>query len=143
MHEMRESTSRPRATRPREPELGLGELIGRTGHDVADLLRCEVELARLELSEEARAAVRASAVLAAGGVLGFLALLLLLFAAAWGLAEVMAPGFAFLVVGAAVAVLASILIWAGRRRAARLDPAPHQTATTLKEDVRWARQQLT
>jgi len=126
----------------REPLLGFGELLARTGRDLAELVRCEVELARLEIAEEARDIARASAVLIAGAIAAFLALLLLLFAAAWGLAEVMAPGFAFLLVGGVVAILAVVLILAGRTRLARIDPVPQQTTTTLKEDARWARQQL-
>jgi len=131
-----------RVVTKREPQLGIGELLARTGRDLADLLRCEVELARLEITEEARSFARASAVLVAGAVAAFLALLLLLFAAAWGLAEVMAPGFAFLIVGAVVAVVATILILAGRARLTKIDPVPRQTTTTLEEDARWARQQL-
>ena len=129
-------------TTKRDPQLGIGEVLARTGRDLAELLRCVVELARLEITEEARGFARASAVLVAGAVAAFLALLLLLFAAAWGLAEVMAPGFAFLIVAGVVGVLATAMLVIGRRRIARIDPVPQQTATTLKEGARWARQQL-
>jgi len=126
----------------REPQLGIGELLARTGRELADLLRCEVELARIELTEEARATAKASVVLIVGAIAAVLAVLLLLFAAAWGLAEGMAPGWAFLIVGALTAVGATLLVLAGRQRLAQVDLVPRQTTTTLKEDARWASQQL-
>jgi len=96
----------------------------------------------MEMGDEAKPAARASAVLAAGACAAFFAVMLLLFAAAWGLAEVMPTGFAFLIVGVVTGIVAYIAINAGRRRLAAVDPVPHQTATTLEEDARWARQQL-
>jgi len=129
-------------TRAPDADAGLGELLGRTGRDLAELMRCEVELARLELVDEAKDAARASAVLAGGGLLACFALLLLLFAASWGLAEIMPTGVAFLIVAVVTAAVAAALVAMGRRRLARVDTVPRETANTLKEDARWARQQL-
>jgi len=126
----------------RDPDVGLGQLLGRTGRDLADLMRCEVELARLELVDEAKQAGRASALLVVGGVFGAFALLLALFAAAWGLDEVMPTGFAFLIVAIVTAVVAAVLISVGRKRLARIETVPRNTAATLKEDAEWARQQM-
>jgi len=64
---------------------------------------------------------------------------LLSFAAAWLLAELMPVGLAFLIVGV---VYAAVALWAGlraRERARDIDPVPEQTVQTLKEDVRWVK----
>ena len=76
----------------------------------------------------------------AAGVLGHLALLLVLFAAAWGLATVMPTGVAFLIVAVVVAIVAAVLFAAGRTRMKEATPVAPQTVDTLQEDARWARQ---
>ena len=118
----------------------LGELISATTQDLSELLRAEVELAKLELKEEATTAAKAGGMIAAAGVLGHLALLLALFAAAWGLAAVMPTGFAFLIVAVVVGVVAAVVFSVGRNRMKTATPVAPETARTLKEDVRWAKQ---
>ena len=121
-------------------EPSLAELLTRTTQDLAGLLRNEVELAKVELKEEATIAARAGAMLGAAGVLGHLALLLGLFAAAWGLATVMPTGFAFLIVAVVVGIVAAVLFVIGRNRLKDATPVAPKTAETLKEDVEWAKQ---
>ena len=121
-------------------EKSLGELISATTQDLSELLRAEVELAKLELKEEATTAAKAGGMIGAAGVLGHLALLLALFAAAWGLAAVMPTGFAFLIVAVVVGVVAAVVFSVGRNRMKAATPVAPETARTLKEDVQWARQ---
>ena len=118
----------------------LGELLSATTHDFSQLVRAEIDLAKLELKEEATTAARAGAMIAGAGVLGHLALLLALFAAAWGLATVMPTGVAFLIVAVVVAIVAAVLFVAGRNRMKEATPVAPQTVDTLQEDARWARQ---
>ena len=120
-------------------EPSIGELFGELTHEFGQLVRSEMELARVELKEEAGRAGKAGAMLGGAAAAGYLALVLLAFAAAWGLAEVIEPGWAFLVVGAVAAVLAVT----GRNRLREVSPVPDQTVETLKEDARWARAQVT
>jgi uncharacterized membrane protein YqjE len=124
-------------------EPSLGELFGELTHEFGQLVRSEMELARVELKEEAGRAGRAGAMLGAAAAAGYLALALLAFAAAWGLAEVIEPGWAFLVVGLAVGAVAAVLAVTGRNRLREVSPLPDQTVETLKEDARWARAQVT
>jgi len=125
---------------PGEPEPSLGQLLTATTQDLSELLRAEVELAKLELKNEAATAAKAGAMLGAAGVLGHLTLLLLLFAAAWGLAVVMPTGFAFLIVAVVVGIVAFVVYTVGRNRMKAATPIAPQTARTLKEDVQWAKQ---
>ena len=125
---------------PGDPEPSLGQLLTATTQDLSELLRAEVELAKLELKEEATTAAKAGGMLGAAGVLGHLALLLLVFAAAWGLAAVMPTGLAFLIVAVIVGLVAFVVFTMGRNRMKAATPIAPQTARTLKEDVQWAKQ---
>ena len=51
-------------------------------------------------------------------------------------------GVAFLIVGAVYAVAAAVLVPKGKERLSRVRPVPEKTAETVREDVRWAREQM-
>lgn len=123
-------------------EPSLGELFGSLTHDMSSLVRSELELAKVELKEEAGKAGKAAGMLTGGALAGYLAVTLLAFAAAWGLAEVIDAGFAFLVVGLVVGAVAAVLATQGRARMKTVNPVPEQTVATLEEDARWARAQV-
>lgn len=120
----------------------LGDLLSQLTSDLSRLVRQELELAKAEVRQEATTAAKAGAMLGAGAVAAYLALLLVSFAAAWGLAEIMAPGFAFLIVGVVHAAVAAVLVMAGRKRLADVDPVPQQTVDTVKEDAQWAKNRM-
>jgi uncharacterized membrane protein YqjE len=128
-------------TRPREPEASLGELLGRLTHDFGDLVSTQVELAKVEIKEDVKQAGKGAGMLGGAAFAGYLALLLLSFAAVYGLDEVMPLALAFLVVGLAYAVAAAVLFLQGRNRLGAVKPPAEQTVQSLKEDVAWARQQ--
>jgi hypothetical protein len=106
------------------------------------LISKEMALAKLEVKEEVSKASKAGVLLAATGVAGLFGLLLVSFAAAWGLAAVIPTGFAFLIVGIVYLVAAGVLLGKGRKQLAELSPAPEQTLATLKEDVQVAKAAL-
>ena len=119
----------------------VGELLSQLGHQMGELVGKEMQLARAELRDELTKGVKATASLSGAAVVGLVALVFLSSAAAWGLAEVIAPGWAFLIVGAAQLAVAGGLALIGRRQVAAIDPVPHQTLESLKEDARWAKNQ--
>lgn len=120
----------------------LGELFGNLTNDLSDLMRSEMELAKVEMKEEAAKAGKAAGMLGGGALAAYLALTLLAFAAAWGLAEVVDAGWAFLIVGVVVGAIAAALALTGKKRLDTVEPMPEQTMETLKEDARWARAQV-
>jgi hypothetical protein len=120
-------------------ERSLGELLSAMTSDVSLLVRKELELAKAETKDELRTAGRAAGAMGAAAFVGYLAVLMLSFAAAWGLSEVMAAGWAFLIVGVVYAVIGAVLFVQARARAREISPVPQQTVETLKEDVEWAR----
>ncbi len=124
------------------PEPSLGELFSSLTNDLSQLVRSEMELARVEIREEAGKAGKAAGMLGGGAVAALVALILLTSAAAWGLAEVVDAGWAFLIVGVVIGAVAAVLAMSGRRKLAEVRPVPDQTVDTLKEDARWARAQV-
>jgi Flp pilus assembly protein TadB len=126
---------------PRE-EQSLGTLLGEVARDASELLRKEVELAKEELREEARKASKAGAKLGTAGLMGYLAIFLASFAAAWGLAEVIPAGWAFLIVAVVYAIVGAVLFILGRKQLREVSPMPRQTKETLKEDASWVREQM-
>jgi uncharacterized membrane protein YqjE len=120
----------------------LGELFGTLTSDLSELVRSEMELARVEIREEAATAGRAAGLLGAGGLIAYLGLGLMAMAAAWGLAEVVDAGWAFLIVGLVIAAIGVVVLMKGRDRLREVRPVPEETVETLKEDARWARAQV-
>jgi uncharacterized membrane protein YqjE len=131
-----------RASPRYEPEESVGELIGKVASDIGALLSSELELAKVELREEAQRVGRAALLLSAGVVVAWFAALLLSFAAAWALGELLdSPALGFLIIGAIDAVVAGVLIVQGRNRMRDVHPVPEATLATIKEDIQWLKQQ--
>jgi hypothetical protein len=111
----------------------VGELIGEVAQDLSTLMRQELALAKAEVKEEAVKAGQAAGMLGAAGFAGYMVLLFASVAAWWGLAEVMAKGWAALVVTAIWAVIGAVLFLAGRRRFREVNPKPERTTETVRE----------
>jgi uncharacterized membrane protein YqjE len=129
-------------TKPKQPDKSLGDLFGELSGEFTDLMRTQIELAKVEVRGEARKAGRTAGMFGGAAVAGYMALLLVSFAAAWGLANVMNEGWAFLIVGVVYAIVAYVLYLRGRDRAKQMNVVPEQTVDSVKEDVQWARQKL-
>jgi hypothetical protein len=122
-----------------DDDRSLGDLLKTLTGDVQHLVRAELELARVETRDEITKAKDAGVRFGIAAATGVLAAILLSFAAAWLLAELMPVGLAFLLVGAVYAGLACWAALQARDKAREIDPIPEQTVQTLKEDVQWAR----
>jgi len=125
----------------RAPETSLGELFGNLSSDMSALMRDEINLAKVELKDEIRDAGKAGGMFGAAALAGYMTVVLLSFAAAWGLAEVMAAGWAFLIVAVVWGIAGAVLYLQGRDRLKQVDLKPQQTVQTLKEDMQWAKNQ--
>lgn len=120
-----------------DPDLSLGDLVGQLTTEFSQLVTSHIDLAKAEIKEDVRDAGRAGGMLGGAGVSALVAVLMLSTAAAWGMAEVMDPGWAFLIVGAAWAIAAALLAMAGKKRVERMHPGPNETIEELKEDKEW------
>ena len=122
-------------------EQPIGELFSELSGNLQQLMRKEVELAKVEATEQAKRAGKAGAMFAITAAIGFFGLMLLLFAAAWGLAEVIPTGLSFLAIGLLCLVVAGIFALQGKKKAAEIRP-PQETVETLKQDVQVAQTSL-
>ena len=120
-------------------ERPIGELLSDVTTQLQQLVRKELELARAEIKQEVDKAVKGVAVFAVAGVIGLLAAIALVFAAAWGLSELVPEGVAFLIVGVLLLAVAGALFMAGKKKVAQVNPVPEQTIQTVKEDVETAK----
>ena len=102
--------------------------------EIAELIGQEFRLARAETSEKLGRAQHAMIALAAGLLLAFCALLILLQALVVALAEVMSPWAASLSVGAAVAAAAFVLLRHGQKAVSPTNLVPERTLDSLRQD---------
>ena len=115
----------------------IGELLGNISGDLSQLFRQEVELAKAELKQEASKAGKAAGFLGVAGFAGYLAVVLLSFALVFALANVMDAGWAALIVAVLWGIVGAVLYSSGRKKLKTVDPVPHRTVDTLKEDAKW------
>jgi len=92
-----------------------------------------IALAKAELKQEALRAGRPWSMLGGAGFAGYMVLLFASIAAWWGFAEVMAPGWAALIVTAIWAVIGTVLYTQGRRRLREVNLKPGRTGETVSE----------
>jgi len=130
-------------TKPKEADKSLGELFGELSSEFSGLLQTQVELAKVELRDEASKIGKAAGMFGGAAACAYFAVLLLSFAAAWGIATAINAGLAFLIVGVVYAIVALVLYAQARRRAEDVDLVPKRTVASFKEDVEWARQKMT
>jgi len=113
--------------------------------DVADdlrlLLRKEVELARIELIDGIKAQLIGAGLITLAAIGLLPALLFFLFALTFWLPFSDAASFA--IVGAVLLALAGIGILIGIRIMKGRRPKLDKSVASIKEDVRWAREQIT
>lgn len=125
-----------------QTERSFAELFQDILANVQEIIRSEFRLAKAEVREEAVKARRSVSMLGAGVFIGLYALGFLLLAAVYGLETVVPSWLAALIVGAAIAVAATVLLSIGRNRLKQVHPVPEKTVATLKENVQWAKHQV-
>jgi hypothetical protein len=105
----------------------IGEFIG--------LMLQHGTLARAEMSGSAASFGLAVLFALAALLIGFLGLTLLLTGVALGLAEIVPPWAAFLLVGTAVVLAAGALWWLSRARLRRCTLLPRRAITSLRDQL--------
>jgi uncharacterized membrane protein YqjE len=118
-------------------QASVGELTSKVTTDLSELVRKEIELAKVEVREESRRAGRGAGMLGGGGFAAYLALFFLSVALMFLLNRAIATDWAAFVVGMFYLFVAVPLILRGRRELKTISGAP-QTVETVKEDAQWA-----
>jgi hypothetical protein len=117
----------------RADEATLGGLFADVSRDMSTLLRSEIDLAKVEIKADVKNGATGGAMFAVAGVFAFLALIMLLIAAAYALVAAGVPrALAFLIVAVVLVLLGAVLALVGRRAVRKVGP-PERTIRTSKE----------
>lgn len=127
---------------PDKQDRSIGELFSELATETGTLIRKEVELAKIELSQKANRVGRNIGYLVLGGAVAYAALLALLAAIIIVLANVIPWWAAAFVVAVVVGIVAAVMVSKALAALKQTELAPRQTTETLKEDVQWAKQQM-
>ncbi len=118
------------------PERTLGQLVADATHDISSIVRGEIALAKAEIGADVKKAGAAGAMFAVAGVFAFLALILLLIAAAYGLvAAGLAPWLSFLIVAGTLLVVGMILALVGKRTVSKVNGKPERTIKNAQDTI--------
>lgn len=120
-------------------DASIGQLISEITDDMSQLMRQELELAKAELREEAIKAGKGAAMYGGAGFAGYLTIVLLSFAAVFGIGSAIGLGWGALIIAGVWAVIAAVLFARARTQMRKVDPKPRRTMETLKEDAQWAK----
>ena len=132
----RMNENRPMENRP------LGDLFSDLASDMSNLVRQEVALAKLEITQKATYLGRTVGYLVVGGAVAYAGMLAVLAAIIMLLDRVMPAWGAALLVGVLVAGIAWLLIGKALTALQQAELTPRETVETLKEDATWMKQQI-
>jgi membrane protein len=127
---------------PRAGRAGIGQVVRAIAADLSLLVRQQVELAKQEMSEAAKARARGIGAFAAAGVLALFVIGFLGMTAAAALAIVLPNWLANLIVAVLFLLIAVVAVMLGRTWMKTPRATAERTKETLKEDVQWAKQQI-
>lgn len=133
------AASGPSPPRPKRP---LGAVITSAIDGTRILVRKQVELARIEMTEAVSVRAKGAGMMAGAAVLALFALGFVAAAGSVALALVLPAWAANLIVGLVFLAIAGVLALVGRNAIRNAPTTPERTQETLKEDARWARQQI-
>jgi uncharacterized membrane protein YqjE len=120
----------------------VGELLKQLSQETTTLVKQELDLAKVELSEKGKEAGVGVGMFGGAGLSGLLALIFLSLAAGAALDTGMRTWLAALIVGVVWAAVAGVLALQGKNKLQdATPPAPEQAIDSTKEDVQWAKTQ--
>lgn len=126
----------------RRDERSLGDLFSELATETSTLVRQEVALAQTEITQKAARVGKNVGFLVVGGAVGYAALLSVIAAVIIGLANFIPAWASALIVGAAVGIVAYLLISSALAALKKMDLTPRETVETLKEDAQWLKNQV-
>jgi hypothetical protein len=117
-------------------DASLGELTGQLSQQVSRLVRDEMRLAQLEMTQKGKRLGAGAGLMWAGAMLAVFGLACLVTTAVLALATTWAGWLSALVVGVALFVAAGFVILAGRGQLRRATPpVPRDAMASTKEDL--------
>ena len=126
----------------RMDERPLGELFSNLVNETTSLVRNEVALAKVEITQKATKVGRNVGALVVGGAIAYAALLAFGAAVIMLLSNAMPGWVAALIVGLIVAGVAWLLISKAITELKRTELTPQETVESLKEDAQWIKDKI-
>ena len=127
---------------PERRERSVATLLSDLARDFSLLIRQEVALAKAEASEKVGQLGMGIGMMAAGGFVAFAGLIVLMFAGVYALSLVLEPWQAALIVGGVVTLLGIVLVFVGKSKLSADKLTPQRTIQSIKDDARWAKEQV-
>lgn len=126
-----------------QDQRSLGELFAELSRETTELVRHEVALAKVELSQKAARVGKDVGFISMGGALAYVGLMTLVAAVVLGLWQAgLDPWIAALIVGVVVTIAGYVSTQKGLTALKREQVAPTQTIDTMKENAQWAKGQV-
>ena len=122
-------------------ERSLGEIVSDVSTDLSTLMRQEIELAKVELKQEATKAGKGAGMLGGAGLAGYFVLLFLSVALVFLLDNWLPIEAAALIAALVWGLVAAVLAVVGRKRLREANPQLPVTQQSLKEDAQWVKAQ--
>lgn len=123
-------------------EPSVGELLRALARDTSVLVRQEVQLASAEMTLKAQSFARCAGTVAFGGAMALVGLAALVFALIFGLQAWLPLWLSALLVGLVVSGAGYGFVKKGLGAIRKIDLLPEKTIGTLKDDVGWAKEQM-
>lgn len=122
---------------------GLGDLFRQLAQDSATLVRQEVALAKAELQQNVKTAVRDATMAAVGGGLALVGALVLVLFLVLALGDALNEYWlGALIVGLVFLIAGGLLAMGSLKKLKNDGLAPERTIQTLKEDKQWAQSEI-
>lgn len=121
-------------------ERSVPQVLKDIGSGIQQIIRSEIKLAKIEVTESARDARSSAVAFGGGGILGIYAVGFLLLTVMFALEIVLPNWLAALIVGVLALAGAGLGISRGRERLKAIRP-PSKTLQTVKEDIEWISEQ--
>jgi uncharacterized membrane protein YqjE len=135
---MQEENSREQQERE---DRSIGELFAELSQKTTTLLRQEIQLAKVEMSQKASRVGKNVGFLLIGGVVAYTGLLALVAAGIILLGEVIAYWLSAAIIGVVIAAVGAVLVVKGANTLRQEEPTPRETVETLQEDKEWLKDQ--
>lgn len=130
------AAARSTAGLPDSSDATTGQLVSRLSQEVSELVRSELQLAKVEMSGKAKRAGLGAGLFGGAGVIALYGVGALIAAAILALALAMDAWLAALIVGVVLLLVAGAVALVGKKQVQQATPAtPEHTVDSLKQDV--------
>jgi hypothetical protein len=129
------------------PKPEVAPLVRGIVNDMGDLLQQQLKFARAEIRSDLKKTLSLTELFGMGAIVGFLGVMVLLFAVAHLLHWLTSPAGAdpatiplwacFGIVGVLILATSAVLVVVGRRKLDTFNPLPEQTVESVKENLEW------